>query len=152
MKRISFSTGPLSRGRKNQAIYRQHLQSSDASICYFCQTELELAPEILRSSRDFYVGVNSFGYDVWDGCTVSEHLMLIPKRHVASLAELTPAELQDYAEQLAQAESQGYSLYTRSPDNITKSITHLHTHLIKLEPTRRNLLIYLRSPHILLSK
>ncbi len=52
--------------------------------------------------------------------------MIIPKRHVASLDELTSDEKLDYITLAAKYEADGYSLYARSPGNVTKS-AHINT-------------------------
>ncbi len=65
---------------------------------------------------------NQFGYNVWDGCEVLEHLMIIPKKHRDTLASFTKQELDEWVKTCAEYELKGYSLYTRSQDNITRSI------------------------------
>ena len=95
---------------------------------------------------------NIFGYDLWDGCGVDEHFMIIPKRHVASLAELTSDERIDYMDTIAKYEADGYSLYARSPGNATKSVVHQHMHFMKIDNVRKKWVLYLRRPHVLWMK
>lgn len=101
---------------------------------------------------DFWLVDNIFGYEVWDGCVVEQHLMVVPKRHVHTLKDLKKAEKSQLIEQLATYEADGYSIYARAPQNITKSVAHQHTHLVKLAPKRQKLLFYLRKPHVLFTK
>ena len=93
-----------------------------------------------------------FGYDIWDGCGVIEHFMIIPKKHTASLADLSKEEKIDYMNQIAQFEADGYSIYARSPGNKTKSVVHQHTHLIKIDNKPKRWLIFLKKPHILMTR
>lgn len=109
-------------------------------------------PQYVGESEYCLIITNVFGYDIWDGCGVVEHMMIIPKRHVASLDELTSDEKLDYVTLAAKYEADGYSLYARSPGNVTKSAIHQHMHLIKTDNTRKKWMIYIRKPHIRLAR
>lgn len=66
------------------------------------------------------------------------HLLIIPKRHIASLADLTQADLPlvarmvDVTNKLAKQEgiSQGYRLMVNSGRSAGQVIPHLHMHLL----------------------
>jgi len=99
---------------------------------------------------EFVVIKNRFQYAVWDGCKVLDHLMVVPKRHVGGLGELTAQEKTEYVDLLAEYEARGYSFYSRAVHSATRSIIHLHTHLIKLDSKSVKGLFYLKKPHVLL--
>jgi ATP adenylyltransferase len=64
--------------------------ASGATGCVFCDalTRDDAAPLILHRGRTCFVILNLFPYN-------SGHLMVVPNRHVASLADATPEELAD---------------------------------------------------------
>lgn len=75
---------------------------------------------------------NIFPYDMWDRFEVEDHAMIIPIRHTLQLGDLTRDERLEWMDTIASYEARGYSNYTRSPENKSKSIPHLHTHVILL--------------------
>jgi ATP adenylyltransferase len=87
---------------------------------------------IVEQNDDFWVIKNAFPYKFFDSITVTDHLLVVPKKHIESLAQLTKRERQKLIELLARYESLGYSIMARSPDNQAKSMPHQHTHLIKI--------------------
>lgn len=93
---------------------------------------------------------NLFGYDMWDSAGVAEHYMIVPKRHVESLGQLNAAEAKEYMDLLATFEKEGYSIYARAPQSITKSVPHQHTHLIKSDNKRKRALFFIRKPHFMI--
>ena len=151
---MRLQPGPMTRkfaNERNYIQYREKDQSYTGGPCGFCSIISKHNDEVLGETEHCLIIVNKFGYDIWDGCGLSEHNMLIPKRHVASLSELSHDERIDYMNTVAKYEAEGYSLYARSPGNTTKSVVHQHTHLMKIDNIRKNWLIYLRKPHILWS-
>ncbi len=98
-----------------------------------------------------WVVCNIFPYDVWDTSTVKDHLMIVPKRHVDSVSHFKRTEQTEFMALLGKYEAKGYSVYARAPTNKMKSVTHQHTHLIKLGPKVRNLL-YIEKPRLLIAK
>lgn len=147
---MGLQSGPVSRTRSSQRRYVVHKKASKpAASCEFCAFTSK-SPQFVKKEKQFKLIKNIFYYDLWDGCKVKEHLMLVPTRHVQSLGELTREEKATYGGLVAKYEASGYSLYSRAPDNITKSVPHQHTHLIKLEPRRQKFLLYLRKPHLLI--
>jgi ATP adenylyltransferase len=87
--------------------------------------------EAVAENKSARVIPNLTFYDLWEMRDVVDHLMIIPKRHVTTLKELTPTERSDIMDLMADYEAQGYDIYARSPDSIRKSVPHQHTHLIK---------------------
>ena len=90
-----------------------------------------------------YVIPNQTSYEVWEFHEVLDHLMVIPKRHVEHLSELTDAEVLDIGHIIGRYDALGYSSYARAPLNRRRSVTHQHTHLIKIadKPVRFSLLL-----------
>ena len=144
--------GPMTRTRSMQAEYLEYLSSIDTSLCSFCDLTQPRAPQPIKTYDHFYIAENGFGYLIWDGCLVKEHLMLIPKKHVPNLRDLSGAAQKEFAQIVAKYEEAGYSFYGRSPDNVTRSIAHQHTHLLRLGSRRKSFMLYIRKPHVLLSK
>lgn len=134
---------------KKYANYRKTLKNDH---CQFCELVKSGGDTVVAKTKHCLIIVNKFGYDMWDGCGVVEHLMIIPRRHVTSLSELTTEERVDYMEQLVQHEGDDYSLYARAPGNATKSVTHQHSHLIKIDNKCKKWLLYMQAPYIMLSK
>jgi diadenosine tetraphosphate (Ap4A) HIT family hydrolase len=103
-------------------------QATAAPGCGFCATP---AGEVVEERGTVKVIVNLFPYAAWDGLSVVDHLMIVPARHLLSKAEFTGEESADWWMVAAEYEARGYSVYTRSPDNASRSVAHLHTHLIR---------------------
>lgn len=147
---MRLPVGTTARSMSDERRYAAHRRSQPATdACTFCQLQTEPDGQVLAESEHCLVISNLFPYSVWDTCGVSEHMMVIPKRHVASLAELDDAERLDYVNLVSKYEADGYSLYARSPGNATKTITHQHMHLMQIDNRRKKWLFFLRKPHIL---
>lgn len=109
--------------------YQEHKKTT-GSGCGFCGTTVN---EVVEEHGTMRVIVNLFPYTAWDGMHVTEHLMVVPARHVLGKAEFTGAEAADWWTVVAEYEGRGYSVYTRAPGNASRSMAHLHTHLIAAE-------------------
>ena len=118
--------------------------------CDFCQFTSK-HQQVIEASAHFWVVYNNFSYDIWDNFNVAHHYMLVPRRHITSLAELSQEEAHDYVVLLAAYESKGFSVYARAPQNASKSIQHQHTHLLKLTGKAKKISFFLRKPYVLLS-
>ena len=147
-----FVSGPSTRTPRKQALYRHYLETVDHSICYFCDLSHDVSLKPIETLSYFYVAPAQYPYDNWDGCTVREHLLLVPKQHAAHLSEVSAEARAEMADVIARYEVQGYSFYGRAPDDVTRSVIHQHTHFFKLERKRRSFLLYIRKPHVLISK
>lgn len=145
---MSMQTGPTTRKRSSQKHYVTHLKTVEKGVCEFCAFSPD-SPQVIEELSLFWVIKNTFAYDIWDGCGVEDHLMVVPKRHIDSIGHFTNKEAQQYVKVLQQYESKGYSIYSRAAENVTKSIPHQHTHFIKLDNKRKKALFYLRKPHIM---
>lgn len=152
---MKIQSGPMTRKPSNERQYIEHRAkkaNSQTNTCVFCDIVSDHANQVIDETKHCLVIKNLFSYDIWDGCGVEEQFMIIPKRHVASLGELSPEEKIDYMGLEAKYEENGYSLYARSPGNKTKSVTHQHMHLMKIDNVRKKWAIYLRRPHVLWMK
>lgn len=78
-----------------------------------------------------YVTANQYPYDFWEQLAVSEHLLLVPIRHITTMADLTEKERKEYTDIVCSYEASGYDVYTRAPTSQIRSVMHIHTHLIK---------------------
>jgi diadenosine tetraphosphate (Ap4A) HIT family hydrolase len=116
--------------------------------CHFCDTK-EMT-EIIEETAFARVVRNRVSYDMWEMRRVTDHLMVIPKRHVRSLNELTDSERLDIMKLLGRYEANHYNVYARSVESIGRSIAHQHTHLIRTENKASKALLFLRKPYLLI--
>lgn len=134
------------RYRKNFRNYQKHL---DVSTCPFCETLDK--NRVIQETAHSYVIQNIFGYDVWEMRSVTDHLMVIPKHHVAGFADLDEEEKLDVISLLGNYQANGYNVYARSTgSNLLTVPAHQHTHLIKISPRRSALLLAISRPYLLL--
>lgn len=137
------------RTRKSQKRYIQ--DGFNSKECPFCGIKEKEPRKIHEEKAYFYRVENIFGYDIWDDHIVSEHEMIVPKRHITSLAEITDEEGLEYLQLIKAAEANGYCIYSRGVDGPTKSVPHFHTHLIKLNTSKRiRQYLYIQKPHVVL--
>jgi len=139
--------GPITRRRQNQRRYHLHLKKVEGQDCEFCKFGSG-SSQVRETFHYFRLVENIFGYDIWDGLGVSEHLMLVPKRHVTGLHKFTKNESEEYMKLTAHFEELGYSVYSRSTANISKSVAHQHTHLLRLDDKHKKALLFIRKPHL----
>jgi diadenosine tetraphosphate (Ap4A) HIT family hydrolase len=102
--------------------------------CIFCKIDHpdNTVKKIVEELSDFWVIKNTFPYDVFDSIKVVDHLLIVPKKHIEGIAELTKRERIILIELISKYEAMGYSTMARHPGSQAKSIAHQHTHLIKL--------------------
>ncbi len=122
--------------------YKKHPRHGE---CQFCNLK---PSELVGESVDFRVIRNKFPYEVFDLCEVTDHLMVIPKKHTDNLELLSKAEKIELIEILSKYEAEGYNVYFREPKNVIKTMDHHHTHLIKLGK-RISTLEYTKEPYSL---
>jgi diadenosine tetraphosphate (Ap4A) HIT family hydrolase len=87
---------------------------------------------------------------MFEGRRVVDHLMVIPKRHVETVAEFSDQEKIDQMTVIGEYEAKGYNVYARGVGSVTRSVRHQHTHLIKLIDKRSKAVIYLKKPYVLI--
>jgi diadenosine tetraphosphate (Ap4A) HIT family hydrolase len=138
----------MTRNRRTELLYKEHKNNNENKTCNFCEVKTE---EIVKEFDYFKLIVNLFPYDIWDSTVVKTHYMLIPKKHIIGLSELGEEERIEYINLIADYESSGYSVYSRSSTSHMKSVIHQHTHLIKLGTKRKSFVFYSKSPYLLLT-
>lgn len=133
------------RYRKNFIRYRHKL---DISTCPFCE-RIDTA-QVLEETAHTRIMKNVYGYDVWEMRSVTDHLMVLPKRHVAGFADLNTNERLEIIEQISKYQTNGYNIYARSlGSNLLTVPAHQHTHLIKISPRRSLFVFALTKPYLL---
>lgn len=149
MKKLSIPEGPIVRNYKYQREYDKYRSKNPSGNCQFC-TLAEDAPlegSLIEEHPRFWVVTAKFPYYIWDGAKAGQHLLVVPKRHVDSIAHFDRAERADYIDVLAEWEARGFSLYARAPQSAKKSVVHQHTHLIEVGKTIKSQ-FYLAKPFI----
>ena len=118
--------------------------------CPFCQPSLK-DRHIVEEAKYCFVTKNDFPYDVWEMQKVSEHLMIVPKKHVGSLSQLSSAERLEIIDTIAKYEALDYNIYSRSVNNNVRTVPlHQHTHLIKKTGKPAKLILATQKPYFLL--
>jgi len=146
MKKITFTHGSIVRNRTHQKAYNIYRRNKPSSACQFCEFTTDL-DHVLEGHPLFWIVRNLFPYHIWDGSRTGEHLLIVPKRHIDSIADFTHEEREEYMDLLADYESRGYSTYTRAPSSGRKTVAHQHTHLIQVGDSIKAQL-FIQTPHI----
>ena len=134
--------------RKTFRLYKQRRAAS--VTCPFCAPET-LANALVTTDA-YYIVPNLTKYDLWESHDVEHHLMIIPRRHVESLADLDNHEMLEIMKKIADYEHNGYSVYARGVGFSMRSVKHQHTHLIKASNTHPRLTIFMRKPYMLIKR
>lgn len=134
------------RSRKEEIIYKKHLKSQPQG-CPFCRIE-KGSDQLVEETKYFKIIRNIFSYSLWDGQRVADHLMLVPKKHIASIADIPKAAATEFIEILGRYEKKSYNVYARAPASVIKSVVHQHTHLIKPMGRPKKFVLLLRKPFI----
>jgi len=127
--KLKFYYGRTDDSNKEYELYLQ--KKSGCSFCTIGNSD-HIENEIIEQNDYFWVVKNAFPYAIFDGFEVIDHLLIVPKKHVEAIFELTIEERQNLIELISKYEIKGYSFFSRSPKNQAKSIWHQHTHLIKV--------------------
>lgn len=139
-----------SRTRKETLRYRKYLASLPSAGCDFCSITPK-SKQFVQETTYFFIIKNIFPYSFWDLQRVSDHLLILPKKHTDTLSDLTRDEAVEYVELLGSYESVGYNVYSRAPQTKSKSVAHQHTHLIKSEGRLRKVVLYTQKPYLRVS-
>jgi len=121
-----------------------------ATGCAFPLCGGDSSQPITQENGTMYLVKNRTTYDIFEGRRVLDHLMVIPKRHVESLADFTEQEKIDHMDIVGQYEQLGYNVYARASGSVTRSVKHQHTHLIKLSDKLPRGILYIRRPYFLM--
>ena len=109
-------------------------RSADHSGCVFCnaQVDPEAAPLVVYQGDSAYVILNLFPYN-------AGHLLIVPRRHVATTIALTREELVEMAVLTQAAEQVLTEVYQPQGINVGMNlgrpagagiVDHIHTHLV----------------------
>lgn len=129
--------------RKTRKVYTSYPKPESCDFCDMAKTP----NQIMETSRHAWIVRNRVSYDVWELRDVTDHLMVVPKRHVRSLEELNDAEKLDIMNVMARHEANDYNVYARSVHSVSRSVGHQHTHLIKTGHKRGHGMLMLRKPY-----
>jgi ATP adenylyltransferase len=132
--------------RKTHKIYSGYPKPESCDFCQFERTQAETNTVF----QHCVVLPNRTFYDVWELRDVVDHLLVVPKAHVESLAQLAPAARHEIIDVIANYEAQGYNVYSRAPGSPQKSVLHQHTHLIKIGDRAARASLYVRRPYWLI--
>jgi len=135
------------RTAKHEKAYRKYNRGSDQADCAFCSVDIGHT-QFVDGTQHFKIIRNTFPYALWDSQGLTDHLMVVPRRHTDRLDNMTDAEKIEYVDILSQYEKRGYSFFARAPQSITKSITHQHTHVIKSDGRIKRFVLLLKKPLI----
>lgn len=136
------------RSTREEHIYSQMLKKTPINICAFCSLK-KGDEQFVSETKFFKVIKNAYPYSIWDGQGVTDHLMVIPKEHTDTIAHFTNAMSLEYSRTVGNYEGMGYNVYARTPTSKSKSVTHQHTHLIKVDGESKRLIFLMRWPFYL---
>jgi diadenosine tetraphosphate (Ap4A) HIT family hydrolase len=133
------------RYRKHLKAFKMQKQQAGCGLCDPSQLLVE------HEYEHTYLVHNRYPYSIWENRDVLDHLMVLPKRHVANLGELKKPELDEVTKLLAEYEAKGYSIYARSVENKERSVAgHQHTHLIRISHKSPRFSMFLAKPYLLI--
>jgi diadenosine tetraphosphate (Ap4A) HIT family hydrolase len=118
--------------------------------CPFCNSNT--VSKAVFENEFVYIVPNLTQYDLWELHDVEDHFLLIPKRHVDTLNELSQDERLAVMNVAADYESRGYSVYARGVGFVKRSIKHQHTHLIKVSNQKPRLALFSQRPYFLFKR
>lgn len=138
----------MNRTRKEEKVYRKYRKKIKASgECQFCKIA-EGHDQFIKETGSFVVIRNRFPYSIWDSQRVTDHLMVVPKRHTDTLSDITPDQASEYLHLIGSYERKGYDVFARHPGSKIKSVFHQHTHLIHTDGKILKTLLYKKKPFI----
>lgn len=118
--------------------------------CPFCDAQSK--KESIAETKHTRIVKNRVSYDLWELRQVTDHLLLLPKRHVLSFSALTKEEKLDVITTIGEYEDRGYNVYARAPTNAQRSVPHQHTHLIKTEGPQGKFMLFIKKPYFLFKR
>ncbi|MFZ2560119.1 MAG: hypothetical protein WAW91_00595 [Candidatus Nanoperiomorbaceae bacterium] len=135
------------RSRRTNNAYKtsRHARRHDAG-CAFCDPNC-LQP-LIEATELFWVIENAYPYAIFDEQGIADHLLIVPKRHVLGISEFTSAESREFMQLVSKYDRLGYSLYARANNSKSKSVSHQHAHLMKLDGKTVKLNVTVRKPYI----
>lgn len=117
-------------------------------FCHLDDPKLNPKPRhIIKETTHARVMDALYPYEFWEFREVTDHLMIVPKRHVSTLGELTPEERADIMDICCEYEIQNFNVYARAIKSKQRTIPlHQHTHLIRTKPQSAKRAIYFEKP------
>ena len=126
---LLLTSMPL-RSLRTQLAYNRYRKSAP-DTCGFCELHGAPTAQLVETFDTMMLVRNRFPYSRWDGWEVAEHLMVVPKRHLTKLTDFNGEEAKEFAELLMKFDEEGYSFYHRSHANLSKTMPHVHGHLLR---------------------
>lgn len=117
--------------------------------CPFCDLQ---GREIVKKCKNLYLIKNIFGYDIWDRKKVTDHLMIIPKKHLTSFKELDKDSTLEHIRLIKEYSEKGYDAFTRATSSTIRTQPHFHTHLIKTKGNPLKIMNFNADPYFLFFK
>jgi diadenosine tetraphosphate (Ap4A) HIT family hydrolase len=130
--------------RKDHKQYNSFPKPKDCSFC-----EDDFTARTVEETKHAVVVTNRVAYNLWELRTVIDHYMIVPKKHVHELQELSDEALADIVRLIAKYEAAGYNIYARAANNNQRSVHHQHTHLIKTANGRIRGSLFIKKPYFL---
>lgn len=129
---------------------RKRYKSEPKDVCPFCvPTEGALVKEYKHTR----IIRNIYAYDLWEFRDVTEHLLIVPKRHVKNLKQLTKPERDEVLKLIMDFEAKNYNIYARSSESVKKTIpAHQHTHAIKTDDKQPKMALFINKPYFLIKR
>lgn len=119
-------------------------------VCPFCVPDPAM---FIAETTHAYILKAKYPYDAWDKQGVLEHLLITPKRHIASLDELSDEEKLTIMKLYADYEHRGYDVYARGSKSVGRTVSaHQHTHLIRPAGKRIRFLFYVEKPYWMIKR
>ncbi|HEX4662651.1 MAG TPA: HIT domain-containing protein [Candidatus Saccharimonadales bacterium] len=132
--------------RQTRKKYTSHPKPTS---CPFCDHQ-QIKDRVVAETEHAFIVPNRVFYDLWEFRSVTDHLLVLPKRHVRSLGDLNDAEKLDIMNILGEYESKNYNVYARSVDSVQRSVPHQHTHLIKTTDRKPLGAFVLNKPYVVI--
>jgi len=136
--------------RRNMKRYKHFMQSDKQQPidCGFC--DVNQMAEIIEENATMRILKNRVPYDVFETLVVEDHLLIIPKAHKCDFGEFDEQENLDYMAFVASYQDKNYNIYVRAPRSSTRSIKHIHSHLLLMPGRKLKSLLYLDKPYLVL--
>ena len=118
----------------NAALLAKYAEIARSNECPFCAPNIE--NPFVGQTQGWNIVHNQFPYKYADGTTVRLHLLLLPKRHVLTFAELDGSEMADLGDAIRLAKVKypflvnGCGMGVRELEVGGVTLYHLHWHLI----------------------
>jgi diadenosine tetraphosphate (Ap4A) HIT family hydrolase len=134
--------------RKKRMTYVKNRKHDEKQTdCPLCADKTD--QRLVEQTDNFRIISNRTPYDFFEGRKVSEHYMIVPKRHIETLDDFNETERLEHAKIASRYEKKGFDIYSRGVGSIGRSIKHQHTHLIKNSNKLTKLYIFIEKPYFL---